>query len=123
RSVPRWCSIEKDGTGMCSGPSLDVGEVVSFFDEHHCVAEVRVVDVRDPKCDLAWRFSWVPERGNVARASGPAAISDARIDFQKSRLIAFDRVRSPSGRSGDQVVYAVDRDGDGREDVVFTRFY
>jgi hypothetical protein len=123
RAVPRWCSIAKDGTGLCSGPSLDVDELVSFFDDHHCVAEVRVVDVRDPKCDLAWRFSWVAERGNVAKASGPAAISDPRIDFRKSKVVPFDRLRSPSGRATDQVIYAVDRDGDGREDVMFTRFY
>ena len=123
RSVPRWCSISTDGTGVCSGPSLDVGELVSFFDDKNCVAEVRIVEVREPTCDLSWRFSWVPERGNVAKASGPAAISDPRIDFRKSKLVSFDRVRSPSGRSSDQVIYAVDRDGDGREDVVFTRFY
>jgi hypothetical protein len=120
--APRLCEIRGD-TGTCVGEQPRAGQMVLVIDDSHVVAEVEVIEVASfvARCANLWTVKTRARRGAAADAEGIGVI-DASIDPSRARVI--DKTHTPPSPSGDgdEVWRAIDRDGDGTADVLFTRY-
>jgi hypothetical protein len=120
--VPRWCDVSADeDAGICRGPRPSTGDTITVVGTTGILAEIRIAEVDDTTCNLLWKIRGRVVRGDFSSASAWAAVVDAGIDG-RSRLMPAERMPSPSGRHTDEVQFAIDRDGDGREDIVGTSY-
>jgi hypothetical protein len=120
-TVPRWCDISPDDdSAICRGPRPAVGDTISIVALQGIIAELRIVEVvgEAATCRLLWKVRARVVRGDLGASSGTVALVDPTLD-QRSRLVPGEQVtKSPSGRSDDEIQFAVDRNGDGRPDVI-----
>jgi hypothetical protein len=118
---PRLCEIRGDG-GTCVGEPPAVGQAVAVLDDHRVVAEVQIVEAAGvaSNCPNLWTVKVRPLRGALPDADALGVI-DPSLDLARARLLEKDHLpASPSGRASDEVWQAIDRDGDGAADIVFT---
>ena len=123
RAAPRLCEIHGD-TGNCVGEEPRPGQIVTVLDEHHVVAEVKIMDVASysAACPVLWTVKTRVIHGSPGDSDG-AGMIDAGLDPARARLLDRGHLPpSPSGSSDEEVWRAVDRDGDGAADIVITRF-
>lgn len=116
--VPRWCDVSADeDVGVCRGPRPNLGDTITVVSTTGIAAEIRVSEVDATPCAMLWKIRTRLLRGDFSTTPSWIALIDPSLD-SRSRLIPADKVTSPSRRSSDEVQFAIDRDGDGREDVV-----
>jgi len=116
--VPRWCDVSaEEDSGVCRGPRPNLGDTITVLSMTGIAAEIRVSEIDPTPCAMLWKIRTRLVRGDFSMASSWVAVIDPSLD-SRSRAIPSDRVSSPSRRTGDEVQFAIDRDGDGREDVV-----
>jgi hypothetical protein len=122
-AAPRSCEHIEGDSWICRGVRPLPGEIISIVAQDGIAAEVRIAEVGDvPTCRVAWRVRGRVLRGDV-NADPSAAVIDPSLDPRTSRLMPPGVVtRSPSGRADDDVDWAIDRNGDGKEDLVATSY-
>jgi hypothetical protein len=123
RAVPRLCEIHGDA-GNCVGDEPRAGQTVTVLDEHHVLAEVKIVEVASfsPTCPVLWTIKTRVIRSGGAEIDGVGVI-DPGLDPARAHLIDRGHLPpSPSGAADEVVWRAVDRDGDGDADILITRF-
>jgi hypothetical protein len=121
--APRLCEIRGDG-GTCVGDEPKPGQIVIFLDERHVLAEVQIVEAVSTaaSCPTLWTVKTRAVQGSVADTDGIGVIDPS---LNPGRAHALERGHlplSPSGLPGEEVWRAIDRDGDGTADIVFTRY-
>jgi hypothetical protein len=121
--APRLCEVRGDA-GTCVGDEPRPGQAVVFVDENRVVAEVQIIEamIAAPGCPSLWTVKTRPVRGNVGDSDGIGVIDPG---LHPGRAHAIEHARlppSPSGQAGEEVWRAIDRDGDGAADIVFTRY-
>lgn len=122
-TAPRLCDIRGD-SGTCIGEQPRSGQHVMVLDEHRVVAEVQIVEASTmiASCQSVWTVKTRPIHG-VATDSDGIGVIDLRLDPSRARVLEKARnPASPSGHPGDEVLRAVDRDGDGIADILITRY-
>jgi len=122
-AAPRLCDIRGD-SGTCIGEQPRNGQHVLVLDEHRVVAEVQIVEATSSiaSCQSVWTVKTRPVHG-VASDSDGIGVIDLRLDPSRARVLEKARnPASPSGHPGDEVLRAVDRDGDGIADILITRY-
>jgi len=120
---PRLCEVRGDA-GTCVGDEPKPGQAVIFFDEHRVVAEVQIVEAVSAaaSCPTLWTVKTRAVRGSVAESDGIGVI-DPSLNLGRAHALERGHLpASPSGLPGEEVWRAIDRDGDGTADVVFTRY-
>jgi len=119
---PRVCQVRGD-TGNCIGEEPRPGQSVVVLDDHRVVAEVQVVEAKPtlPGCENLWTIKTRAQRG-VSTDGDRIGVIDAGVNPSRARLVDKANAPSPSGRPGDEVWHAIDRDGDGVADIVSTRY-
>jgi hypothetical protein len=122
-AAPRSCEHIEGDSWICRGARPLPGEIISVVAPEGIAAEVRIAEVGEvPTCRVAWRVRGRTLRGDIT-ADPSAAVIDPSLDPRASRLMAPGAVtRSPSGRADDDVDWAIDRNGDGHEDLVATSY-
>ena len=120
---PRLCEVRGDA-GTCVGDEPRPGQSVIFLDDHRVVAEVQIVEAASAaaSCPTLWTVKTRAVRGSVGDSDGIGVIDPS---LNLGRAHAIERARlpgSPSGLPGEEVWRAIDRDGDGTADIVFTRY-
>jgi hypothetical protein len=116
--VPRWCDVSADDeNGICRGPRPNIGDTITIIAPPGLVAELRVSEVTETNCPLLWKIRSRVLRGDFSATPAWIAVIDPGLDA-RSHLLVAEKVASPTGRRTDEVQFAIDRDGDGREDVV-----
>jgi hypothetical protein len=120
-TVPRWCDVSADDdSAVCRGPRPAVGDTISIVGQQGIVAELRIVEVvgEAATCRLLWKVRARVVRGDLGATGGAIGLVDPTLD-QRSRLLPPEQVtKSPSGRSDDEIQFGIDRNGDGRPDVI-----
>ena len=120
--APRWCDVSADeDAGVCRGPRPAIGDTITVVGTTGILAEIRIAEVDETTCNLMWKIRGRVVHGDFSAASAWAAVVDPGVDG-RSRLMAAERLPSPSGRHTDEVQFAIDRDGDGHEDIVGTSY-
>lgn len=122
-SAPRLCEIRGDA-GTCVGEEPRVGQTVVMVDERHPAAEVQIIEATSvvPSCANLWSVKTRTLRGSEAAGSGIGVIA---AGVHPGRAHVLDRGHtppSPSGHPAEDVWRAIDGDGDGRADLVITRY-
>jgi len=127
-AVPRVCDIRGDRSGTCIGTEPLVGEIVSVLDESGVLAEVKITEATPfatgaGSCTSLWNIKTDLVRGDVSSIPiRTIGIVDPQIHPRRGRNLAREQFPPPpSGRADDQVVVAVDRDGDRVADIVLTQ--
>ncbi len=127
-SIPRVCDVRGDLTGTCLGPEPVTGETIAVLDETGVVAEVRIkaatpFSAGSTSCTSLWNVTTDVIRGDVAAvAMRTIGVSDPELNLRRARNLPREQFpQSPSGRSNEVVVMAVDRDGDATADLVLTQ--
>jgi hypothetical protein len=121
--APRLCEVRGDA-GTCVGDEPKPGQTVIFLDERRVVAEVQIVEAVSAaaSCPTLWTVKTRAVRGNLADSDGIGVI-DPSLNPGRARSLERTHLPSaPSGLSGEEVWRAIDRDGDGTADIVFTRY-
>jgi hypothetical protein len=121
--APRLCEVRGD-TGTCVGDEPKPGQAVVFLDDHRVVAEVQIVEAVSAaaSCPTLWTVKTRAVHGNLTDSDGIGVIDPS---LNPGRAHALERGRlpaSPSGLPGEEVWRAIDRDGDGTADILFTRY-
>jgi hypothetical protein len=97
---------------------------VIFLDERRVLAEVQIVEAVSAAagCPMLWTVKTRAVRGSVADTDGIGVI-DPSLDPGRAHALERGHLPlSPSGLSGEEVWRAIDRDGDGTADIVFTHY-
>jgi hypothetical protein len=121
--APRLCELRGDA-GTCVGDEPKVGEIIVVLDEQHVIAEVQIVAAPTvvASCANLWTVKTRPSRGAVSDGEGIGVI-DPSLDLRRAHVLDKSHLpASPSGLAGDEVWRAIDRDGDGAADIVFTHY-
>lgn len=128
--APRICEVRTDQTGMCLGARPEIGDLVSVIDESGVVAQVRVTETSEyppgsqtATCEGLWGIKSELVRGDLSvipiRGIG---VLHPEVHPRKARVIPREQFPpAPSGRSDEQTIAAVDRDGDRVADIVVTQ--
>jgi hypothetical protein len=121
--APRLCEVRGDA-GTCVGDEPKPGQTVTFMDERRVVAEVQIIDAVSAaaSCPTLWTVKTRTVRGSLADGDGIGVIDPS---LNPGRAHVLERAHlppSPSGLPGEEVWRAIDRDGDGAADIVFTRY-
>ncbi len=120
---PRLCEV-RDDAGTCVGDEPKPGQAVVFLDERRVIAEVQIIGAVSAAagCPTLWTVKTRAVQGNVADGDGIGVIDPS---LNPGRAHVLERAHlppSPSGQPGEEVWRAIDRDGDGTADIVFTRY-
>ncbi len=100
-----------------------------MLDENGVIAEVRITEAAafstggSNACQSLWNIKTEIARGDLAsiplRTTG---VVDPEVHLRKGRMMPKEQFpQLPSGCSNEQVVVAVDRDGDRTADIVLTQ--
>jgi hypothetical protein len=128
-ATPRVCDVRADKGGTCLGSEPVIGEVVTVLDETGVIAEVRIVEAAafstggTNPCLSLWNIKTEVVRGDLASIPmRTIGIVDPEVHPRKGKMLPKEQFPSPpSGRSDEQVVVAVDRDGDRTADILLTQ--
>jgi hypothetical protein len=129
--TPRICQIQAaEGRGTCWGKPPVIGEIASVVDQTGGVlGELRVTAVNAglDRCGKQqnWDYAFVRESGQLEKAQLGYSFSVFDVEVAPGRTRALtdpSRVASPSGKTGEQVWSALDRDGDGSVDFLVTAY-
>jgi len=122
--VPRVCEVRALEGGVCFGPAPIVGDIVTVLSEQRVIAEVRVTEsqeyaTRGSSCPGLYTIKVELVRGNFDADESTIGIVDRDLDPHAARKLSRgDQPESPSGRAGESVQIAVDREGDGIADIL-----
>jgi hypothetical protein len=109
-----------DGSGLCIGPQPKVGETVVLVDESQVIAEIKIdgATKTTSNCESVWSVTGTVTRGDVSagRRNKTIGLIDANVDRTAARRVPENKVPKPSEDS--RVEIGLDRDGDGKVDVV-----
>jgi len=127
--TPRVCDVRADKAGTCLGPEPQIGEVITVLDENGVIAEVRIVEAvafstgGSNACQSLWNIKTEVVRGDLTTIPlRTIGVVDPEVHPRKGRMMPKEQFPlPPSGRSDEQVVVAVDRDGDRTADIVLTQ--
>lgn len=127
--APRICDLGPNHEGICLGGAPIVGDLVTVLAEHGVLGDARITEIQPfapggaSACASLWNVKTELVRGDLSSAPGRTlGLVDPTVHPRKGRLLARDRYPAPpSGRRDDQVVLAVDRDGDDTADLVMTQ--
>jgi hypothetical protein len=127
--TPRVCDVRADKAGTCIGTEPSIGELVTVLDENGVIAEVRITEATPfstggtASCTSLWNIKSEVVRGDMSAIPlRTIGVVDPEIHPRKGRMLGRDQFpASPSGRNDEQVVVAVDRDGDREADIVLTQ--
>ncbi len=127
--TPRVCDVRADRAGTCLGPEPTLGELITVLDENGVVAEVRITEATafstsgSNACQSLWNIKTEIVRGDLATIPmRTIGVVDSDVHPRKGRMLPKEQFpQPPSGRSDEQVVVAVDRDGDREADIVLTQ--
>ena len=127
--TPRVCDVRADRAGTCLGPEPTIGELITVLDENGVIAEVRISEATafstggSSACQSLWNIKTELVRGDLASIPlRTIGIVDSDVHPRKGRMLSKEQFpQPPSGRSDEQVVVAVDRDGDREADIVLTQ--
>lgn len=128
-AIPRVCDVRGDTGGTCLGTQPVVGEIVTVLDENGVIAEVRIIEATafstgsTNNCQSLWSIKTESVKGDLASIPlRTIGVVDPEVDPRKGRMLPRDQFPPPpSGRSDEQVVVAIDRDGDRSSDIVLTQ--
>jgi hypothetical protein len=121
--APRLCEVRGD-VGTCVGDEPKPGQAVTFLDERRVIAEVQIIEAVGvaPSCPSLWTVKTRAVRGSVPDSDGLGVI-DPGLNAGRAHMVDRGHLPgSPSGLPGEEVWRAIDRDGDGTADIVFTRY-
>lgn len=109
-----------------SEKSPEVGDHLTVVDSQHVLGVIRVTHVQ-PLPDgcqqnMMWMTQGTLDSGDLNNPQGQMiATLDVPLDARSSKLLTVDK--SPGGHPwGTDTIYAVDRNGDGNEDVEFVQY-
>ncbi|MBA3455264.1 MAG: hypothetical protein H0T42_19390 [Deltaproteobacteria bacterium] len=127
--TPRVCDVRADKAGTCLGPQPTIGEVITVLDETGVIAEVRISEATafstggSTACQSLWNIKTEVIRGDLASIPlRTIGVVDPEVHPRKGRMMSKEQFPAPpSGRTDEQVVVAVDRDGDRTPDIVLTQ--
>ena len=127
--TPRVCDVRADRAGTCLGPEPTIGELITVLDETGVIAEVRISEATafstggSIACQSLWNIKTEVVRGDLTSIPlRTIGVVDPDLHPRKGRMLPKEQFPpSPSGRSDEQVVVAVDRDGDREADIVLTQ--
>lgn len=127
--MPRVCDVRADRAGTCLGPEPALGELITVLDETGVIAEVRITEATAfstsgaSACQSLWNIKTEVVRGDLTSIPlRTIGVVDPDVHPRKGRMLPKEQFpQPPSGRSDEQVVVAVDRDGDGEADIVLTQ--
>jgi hypothetical protein len=121
--APRLCEVRSDA-GTCIGEEPRVGQSVFIVTERGVTGEAQIVEAASAmtSCANLWSVKMRIVHGDVPGADGIGVI-DPGLDPRRARVLDKAHLPpSPSGQPGDEVWRAIDRDGDGAADIVFTHY-
>ena len=127
--TPRVCDVRADRAGTCLGPEPAIGELITVLDETGVIAEVRITEATAfstggaSACQSLWNIKTEVVRGDLTSIPlRTIGVVDSDVHPRKGRMLPKEQFpQPPSGRSDEQVVVAVDRDGDREADIVLTQ--
>jgi len=127
--TPRVCDVRADKAGTCLGPEPQIGEVIIVLDENGVIAEARITEAvafstgGSNACQSLWNIKTEVVRGDLTTIPlRTIGVVDPEVHPRKGRMLPKEQFPPPpSGRSDEQVVVAVDRDGDRTADIVLTQ--
>jgi hypothetical protein len=127
--TPRVCDVRADKAGTCLGPEPALGELITVLDENGVIAEVRITEAvafstgGTNACQSLWNIKTEIVRGDLASIPlRTIGVVDPEVHPRKGRMMPKEQFPAPpSGRNDEQVVVAVDRDGDRTADIVLTQ--
>jgi hypothetical protein len=134
-TAPRLCTpVGMDGTAHCWGVAPRAGETAQILDDVGWKASVEVVAVQ-PVADACgsptqWQVSSRMRSGGLDRINSHAAVmvfdwpasTRGRATGQGGYGYHGHGFAAPGGRNGEFVLNAVDGDGDGQPDLVYTYY-
>jgi hypothetical protein len=123
-AMPQVCMLRTQTEVECVGAGPVPGDVVVVLDQQKPIAELRVETVQQhsARCTNVWRVGVAPIRGDITRGQGRSLGLIGRVDPLRAHVLpAAHPILSPSGRA-EQILFGVDRDGDGKPDLVITRY-
>jgi hypothetical protein len=121
--APRLCEIRGDA-GTCVGDEPKPGQPMVVLGEHGLLAEAQVTEATSvvTTCTNLWSVKLRILHGDAPDSDGIGVI-DSSLDPHHARVLDKAHMpASPSGLSGDEVWRAIDRDGDGTADILFTHY-
>jgi len=127
--TPRVCDVRADKAGTCLGPEPTIGELITVLDETGVIAEVRISEATafstggNNACQSLWNIKTEVVRGDLTSIPmRTIGVVDPEVHPRKGRMMPKEQFPPPpSGRNDEQVVVAVDRDGDRTADIVLTQ--
>jgi hypothetical protein len=119
--APRICDLRAE-SGTCLGDEPRPGQTVAILDERRVVAEVQILEATSfvTSCANLWTVRVHAPRG-TSWGDGVGVI-DPALHPSRARIVDKSHIAAPSGVPGEEVVRAIDRDGDGTADLLITRY-
>jgi len=94
------------------------------LDERHVVAEAQIVEATSfaSACANLWTVKTRATRGAASDGDGIGVI-DPGLNASRAHVLDKGHLPpAPSGAAGEEVLRAIDRDGDGTADILITRY-
>lgn len=130
RQALRMCHMEtaQIGQGTCYGGIPEVGDEAEVYDNAGYQGRIRITEVKEISGDLCSGdsggeifFEYLEGKGVINYNVQRLAVFGAGADRALTRAMdAYGGVKPPTGNSRDQPFMVLDRNGDGREDLMST---
>jgi hypothetical protein len=130
RQALRICHMEtaQVGQGTCYGGIPEIADEAEVYDNNGYQGRIRITDVKPVSGDLCSGdsggeifFEYLEGKGVINYNVQRLAVFGAGTDREISRAMdAYGTVKPPTGNARDQPFMVLDRNGDGREDLMST---
>ena len=120
---PRLCELRKGPAGVCVGEQPRPGQQIILVGEQGVLGDAVVTDATSMGDGCAHLWTVQIEAHTTLPDTGVLGVIDRGLDPQAARMLDHDHFPAPpSGNPAEEIWRAVDRDGDGTADVLFTHY-
>ncbi|MCX5746063.1 MAG: hypothetical protein NT062_26595 [Proteobacteria bacterium] len=125
--VLRFCDVRADKeASQCFGPIAPVkGDLVSVVDDTHKVIDLKVATVTPMQdtCKVAWLVTYDGITPDLAPRGGiVSGVIGGAIGPRGHRVTTYDRKKIPDGFPEEQIIFAIDRDGNEQPEIAVSLF-